>query len=93
MARRFRDRSRLDRTLERMQRRGVRRGVYGSSRMWFWIAVFAWGSRRLRRAVGSESVLVYRGELRPGETVQIGHLPETYQGKRVRSRRRRIVSS
>ncbi len=88
---RLRDRTRIDRTLARLQSRGVRQGLYGSSRFWFWMAVFAWTSRRLRRAVGSESRLVYRGELRPGEIVQIGHLPETYQGKRVRSRRRKIA--
>jgi hypothetical protein len=51
----------------------------------------AWGLRRFRRAVGSEAELVYRGELRPGETVQIDHRPETYDGKRVRSRRRKAA--
>ena len=34
--------------------------------------------------IGSEADLVYRGELKPGETVRIAHKPETYQGKRVR---------
>jgi hypothetical protein len=89
----LRDRSRIDRLLAQAQHRGVRLGVYGSSRVWFWIAVFAWVSRRMRRAVGSEPLLVFRDELRPGEVVQISHVPETYQGKRVGSRRRRIVSS
>lgn len=89
----LRDRSRTDRLLNRLQSRGVRRGVYGTSRVWLWIAVFAWVSRRLRRAVGSEPLLVYREELRPGEIVTIRHRTETYQGKRVRSRRRKISSS
>jgi hypothetical protein len=88
---RLRPSTRIDRVLAGLQRRGVRQGLYGSSRFWFWMAVFAYGSRRLRRAVGSESRLVYRGELRPGEILQIGHLTETYQGKRVRSRRRKIA--
>ena len=88
----FRDTSRIERALVRLQRRGVRAGVFGSSRFWLWVAVFAWASRGLRRAVGSEARLVYRGELRAGETVRIAHLPETYQGKRVRSRRRGIVA-
>jgi hypothetical protein len=82
--------TRTDRLLRRLQTRGVRLGVYGSSRAWLWIAVGAWALRRVRRAVGSESALVYRGELRPGEVLQIGHLTETYQGKRVRSKRRKI---
>jgi len=46
--------------------------------------------RRRRRAIGSEPDLVYRGELRPGETLRIAHQPETYEGKPVRSRRRKI---
>jgi hypothetical protein len=89
---RLRDSTRIEGVLARLQRVGVRRGVYGASRFWFWVAVFAWGSRRLRRAVGSEPRLVYRGELRAGETLRISHLPETYQGKGVRSRRRKIVA-
>jgi hypothetical protein len=86
----LRHQTRTDRLLRRVQTRGVRRGIFGSSRAWFWIAVGAWGLRGVRRAVGSESALVYRGELRPGEVLQIGHLTETYQGKRVRSKRRKI---
>jgi hypothetical protein len=82
----------FDRGLRLLQTRGVRRGVYGSSRGWFWVAVAAFGVRRFRRAIGSEYELVYRGEVKPGEIIQVGHLPETYEGKRVRSRRRRIRS-
>jgi hypothetical protein len=82
-------RSRLDRGLQMMQRNGVRRGVFGGSRGWFWVAVGTWGVRRLRRAVGSEPELVYRGELRPGQTFEIDHLPETYGGKKLRIRRTR----
>jgi hypothetical protein len=88
----FRDTSRTDSALVRLQRRGVRNGVFGDSRFWLYVAIFAWGSRFLRRAVGSESRLVYRGELRAGETIRVSHVAETYQGKRVRSRRRKIVA-
>jgi hypothetical protein len=84
--------SAFDRGMRLLQTRGVRRGVYGSSRGWFWVAVAAFGVRRFRRAIGSEYELVYRGEVKPGEIIQVGHLPETYEGKRVRSRRRRIKS-
>jgi hypothetical protein len=82
--------SRLETLLRMAQRRGVRRGVYGSSRFWLMVAIGAWGVRRFRRAIGSEPDLVYRGELRPGETLRIAHQPETYEGKPVRSRRRKI---
>jgi hypothetical protein len=90
MPRHFRDQSRIDRLLRRLQRRGKSRGFYGNSRLWFWIFVFAWGSRILRRAVGSEALLVYREELRAGESLRISHKAETYQGRKVRARRRKI---
>jgi hypothetical protein len=85
-------RSGLDRGLRFLQTRGVNKGILGSSRGWFWVAVVTWGLRRVRRAIGSEYDLVYRGEVRPGETLQIGHIAETYEGKRVRSRRRKVRS-
>ena len=83
-------RNRLDTGLRYLQGRGVNKGVLGSSRGWFWVAVATWGMRRLRRAVGGEYELVYRGEVKPGEAIRIDHLTETYQGKRVRSRRRKV---
>lgn len=79
--------SRLDRGLHTLQRNGVRRGLVGGSNRWFWVAVVTWGLRRLRRAVGDEPEVVFRGQLRPGQTFQIGHLPETYGGKKLRRRR------
>jgi hypothetical protein len=56
------------------------------------VAVVTFGVRRLRRAIGSEYELVYRGEVKPGETIQIDHLTQTYDGKQVRSRRRTTTS-
>lgn len=74
-----------------LQRRGVQRGVFGSSRAWFWVAVTAWVLRRVRRFVGSEPELVYRGEIKPGQAIQIDHLTEVYgtskRGAIVRRRR------
>jgi hypothetical protein len=75
-----------------LQRRGVQRGVFGSSRAWFWIAVSAWGLRRIRRVIGSEAELVYRGEIKPGQAIQIDHLDKVYGTTKredvVRKRRR-----
>lgn len=85
-------RSGVERVLRLLQTRGVSRGLLGGSRGWFWVAVVTWGLRRFRRMVGSEYELVYRGDLRPGETLQIGHLTETRGGRRVRSRRRKVRS-
>lgn len=79
---------RIDRGLRSLQRRGMAKGVRGGSRGWLWVFLVSFGLRRLRRAVGSEYEVVWRGEVRPGETIRIGHLAETYEGKPVRSRRR-----
>jgi hypothetical protein len=79
---------RIDKGLRYLQRRGMAQGVRGGSRVWLGIFVFSFVSRRLRRAVGSEYEVVWRGEVRPGETIRVAHLAETYDGKPVRSRRR-----
>jgi hypothetical protein len=50
------------------------------------VYVVVWVTRRIRRAIGSEPAVVYRGEIKPGDTIQIAHLTETYEGKRVRRR-------
>jgi hypothetical protein len=76
--------SRLDSGLRFLQSRGMRRGVRGDSRAWFWVFVVVWATRRVRRAVGSEPSIVYRDELQPGQTIEIGHLTETYADKRLR---------
>jgi hypothetical protein len=70
--------SRADNLLRLLQTRGVARGIRGTSRTWFWIAVVAWVLRRVRRVIGSEPEVVFRGELKPGQTIQIGHLEEQY---------------
>ena len=87
----FRDFSRTDRVLHMLQRRGMRKGLYGRSRGWLWVLVAVVGLRQFRKLTGGVPDIVYRGELRPGETIRISHKPETYQGKPVRSRRRTPV--
>lgn len=77
MARRGRM-SRADSLLGFLQRRGVERGIRGASRTWFWIAIGAWGLRRVRRWVGSEPEVVWRGEVKPGQAIKIDHLTEIY---------------
>ena len=86
------ERSRIDSTLHYLQRRGTRLGVYGHRRVWFWVAVVAWGLRAFRNTTGAVPSTVYRAELRPGEVIQVSHRTETYAGKRVRSRRRKPVA-
>lgn len=92
MARRRPGTSRTEGLLGFLQSRGVQRGVFGTSRAWFWVAVSAWVLRRIRKVVGSEPELVYRGEIKPGQAIQIDHLTEVYgtakRGAIVRRRRR-----
>jgi hypothetical protein len=88
----MRHRSGIDGILSYLQRRGSRLGVYGGSRFWFRVAVAAWVLRRIRNVTGAVPSVVYRGELRPGETIRVSNLTETYAGKRVRSRRRTPVA-
>lgn len=85
--------NRLDRVLHTVQRRGMSKGVMGSSRPWLYVFVASFALRKFRQAIGSEYEVVWRGEVRPGETIRIGHLTETYDGKAVRSRRRKIRRS
>jgi hypothetical protein len=84
--------SRIDRGLRVLQQRGRVLGLFGGSRGWKWVFFAALGLRQFRRLIGSEYEVVWRGEVRPGETLRIGHQTETYDGKRVRSRRRTIRS-
>ena len=85
--------TRNERALLFLQRTGLRKGLLGTSKGWTYAFFGAIVLRRVRKAIGSEPEVVYRGELKPGESFVIGHLPETYGGKRVRSRRRRIVDN
>ncbi len=79
-----RDVTRTEQLLHSLQRTGMRRGVLGGSHRWLWVFVGTFLLRRLRHAIGSEPELVYRTELKPGEGFRIDHLPETYDGHRVR---------
>ena len=72
---------RLDKGLAALQRQGMRKGVLGSSRPWLYVFVAAFGLRKVRQTIGSEYEVVWRGEVRPGETIRIGHLAETYDGQ------------
>lgn len=73
-----RSRSRTEGLLGFLQTRGVQRGIFGTSRAWFWIAIGAWVLRRVRRVVGSEPELVFRGEIKPGQAIRIDHRTEVY---------------
>ncbi len=59
-----------------LTRYGMTRGVLGGSRAWTAVAVLGWSLRLLQRGRGKEPKVVYAEVLRPGETLEIRHLPE-----------------
>lgn len=79
--------AKVDRLLSGLQSRGVRRGVLGASRGWLWVAVASWGIRRIRRA--NQPEVLYRTKLRPGETLEVGHLTEVHEPPRRKRRKHR----
>jgi hypothetical protein len=83
------ERTKNDRLLQFLQRTGMRKGLMGTSRSWLYVFFGTLALRRVRRMIGSEAEVVFRGELKPGEAFTINHVPETYDGRRVRVRRRR----
>lgn len=68
--------------LSRLLRVGIRRGLLGGSRRWLYVGLLAGLGKLLRRMARSQSEVVYREELKPGEVIVVDH-----QG--LRSRRRR----
>jgi hypothetical protein len=62
------------RLLKTLFRNGLRRGILGGSRPWTAVAVAVGGLRLFQRLTRPGDAVVYREELRPGETVTISHL-------------------
>lgn len=62
--------------LKSLVRIGLARGI-GGSRAWLGVGLAAGGLRLLRRAIKREPEVVYREELRPGQSLVIQHLPRS----------------
>jgi hypothetical protein len=56
-----------------LQGTAFRRGVLGTSRPWFWVAVVTYSLRVLRRLLGRDEKVLYRHELSAGQTLVIAH--------------------
>jgi hypothetical protein len=58
-----------------LRRTGFRKGVLGTDRRWLalWAGLSALGV--LRRFLSRREDVVYRGELQPGESLVVEHLP------------------
>lgn len=66
----------VGRMLAVARRRGITRGLLGSSPGWLMIGLAAWGVRGLRRALWpTEPGLRAIGRLRPGDRVIVEHAP------------------
>ena len=59
-----------------LTRYGTSRGLLGGSRAWTYVAVAGWGLRFLQRSRSGEPKTVFSEVLRPGEVLEIRHLPE-----------------
>jgi len=59
-----------------LTRYGTTRGLLGGSRAWTVVAILGWSLRFLRRGRLAGPKVVYSEGLRPGEVLEIRHLPE-----------------
>jgi hypothetical protein len=59
-----------------LTRYGTTRGILGGSRVWTAVAVLGWSLRLIQRGRAKVPKVVYTEVLRPGETLEIRHLPE-----------------
>lgn len=59
-----------------LTRYGTTRGLLGGSKAWTVVAVVGWGLRLLQRSRDAEPKVVFSEVLRPGEMLEIRHLPE-----------------
>jgi hypothetical protein len=77
VAKKRKQRARKRGLVEKLYQRAVQRGVRGSSRGWFAVAVATWAFRQARKLTSREEKVVLRERLKPGETLVITHRPET----------------
>jgi hypothetical protein len=66
----------MERLLKAALRNGISKGFLGGSRPWLIIGGIAAGWRVLRKIAGSEPIVVFSEELRPGEAFVIANGPE-----------------
>jgi hypothetical protein len=64
--------------LARLQREGVRRGLFGTSRAWTAIAVGSFTLRQLKKLAKRDAEVVHCQELKPGESILISHTTDTH---------------
>ena len=76
--------------LLRLQRAAVARFLSGgATRGWVIVGTAAWLLRTANRLRKPEPEIVYRSTLKPGETIEIGHLALDQSGRPIRRRDRK----
>jgi len=66
--------------LRAMERTGWRRGVFGTSRGWFYVGTGLWLLRKLRGLTGRQTEILLSEELKPGQRMIISNGLVTAEG-------------
>ena len=67
------------------RRKAITEGVFGGNKRWLVLGSLAWALRAYQYAVARETAVVYKAELKPGETLVLARQAPKTKGKRKRS--------
>jgi hypothetical protein len=70
-----------------VRQQALTRGVFGGSKSWMVIAVFAYSPRLLKRLLGRTEVTVAREPMRPGQVLRIEALGNLTKAERAAIRK------
>jgi hypothetical protein len=67
------------------RRKAITEGIFGGNKRWLIVGSLAWALRAYQHATTREVRVVYRAELKPGETLVLAREDEKKKRKRKRS--------
>ena len=70
-----------------LRRNALYKGLFGGSRGWLAVGVFAWGPRLMKRALGRTEKVVATEVLKPGQAIYIEAIPQETREQRRALRR------
>ena len=76
--------STLGSLLPTARRKAITEGVFGGNKRWLVLGSLAWALRAYQYAAARESTVVYKAELRPGETLVLARQAPRTKGKQKR---------
>ena len=59
--------------LRKLERTGVRKGLFGDSKAWFYVGTGLWTLRLVRRLAERKPDILLREELKPGQRIVIAN--------------------